>query len=51
MTLDHLKASKRQIIERHVRPNDRKGLTMVLTTLLPVACLFYATLEAAEVSY
>jgi len=51
MKLEQLKASKRQIIERHVRPDDRKGLTMVLTTLLPVAALFYATVAAVGVSY
>jgi len=51
MNLDHLKANKRQIIERHVRPNNRKGLTMVLTTLLPVAALFYAMVASAGVSY
>ena len=51
MTLDHLKANKRQIIERHVRPSDRKGGTMVLTTLLPLAALFYAAVEAADLSY
>ncbi|HSC65588.1 MAG TPA: fatty acid desaturase, partial [Caldimonas sp.] len=51
MNLSQLKASKRQIIERHVRPSDRKGLTMVLTTLVPVAALFYATVAAAGVSY
>jgi len=34
-----------------VRSNDRKGLTMILTTLLPVAALFYATVAALGVSY
>jgi len=51
MQLDLLKAGKRQIIERHVRPDDRKGLTMLLTTLLPLAALLYATTAAAPVSY
>ena len=51
MKLQLLKASKRQIIERHVRPSDRKGLTMVLTTLVPVGALFYATVRAVSVSY
>ena len=50
MKLDQLKAAKRQIIERHARPDDRKGLTMVLTTLLPIGILFYAT-AAAGASY
>ena len=51
MQLDLLKAGKRQIIERHVRPDDRKGLAMLLTTLLPLAALLYATTAAATVSY
>jgi len=51
MNLDQLKASKRHIIESHVRPNDRKGLTMVLTTVLPVAALFYAMVASTDVSY
>ena len=51
MTLEQLKASKKQIIERHARPNDRKGLTMVATTLLPVATLLHATVAAVGVSY
>src|SRR5947209_10873457 len=51
MQLDDLKASKRQIIARHVRPSNRKALTMALTTLLPLAALFYAMVAAAGVSY
>jgi len=45
--LDQLKTIKRQIIERHARPDDRKGLTMVLTTLLPIGILFSSTAATA----
>lgn len=49
--LGRLKALKRQIIERHVHPENRRGLAMVLTTLLPIAALFALVAPSAEWSY
>ena len=46
-----LKAAKRQVIERHVRPDDLKGLAEVATTLLPIAALAYASWRSLELSY
>ena len=41
--LTQLKAVKRQLIERHVRPDNLKGLAEVSLTLLPIAALAYAS--------
>jgi omega-6 fatty acid desaturase (delta-12 desaturase) len=49
--LTDLKQLKRQMIDRHVRPDNRRGLTMVLTTLLPIAGLFALVLPSAQWSY
>ncbi|MGL6108476.1 MAG: hypothetical protein ACRC2B_00095, partial [Rubrivivax sp.] len=38
-SLARLKELKRQIIERHVQPDDGRGLVAVLSTLLPIAAL------------
>src|SRR5579862_6132956 len=45
-----LKELKRTIIERHVRPDNCKGLVPVLTTLLPLAALWYGDVLSAGVS-
>ena len=37
-----LKSAKRQLIERHVRPDDRRGLLEVALTLLPLGLLAWA---------
>jgi omega-6 fatty acid desaturase (delta-12 desaturase) len=49
--LTRLKALKRQIIDRHARPDNLRGLAMVLTTLLPIAALFALVPASAELSY
>jgi omega-6 fatty acid desaturase (delta-12 desaturase) len=49
--LSELKAAKRQVIERHVRPDDLKGLAEVAMTLLPIAALAYASWRSLELSY
>ena len=46
-----LKAAKRQLIERHVRPDDLKGLAAAASTLLPIAAISYAAWRSAELSY
>jgi len=46
-----LKQLKRQMIDRHVRPDNARGLAMVLTTLLPLAALFALVLPSVEWSW
>jgi omega-6 fatty acid desaturase (delta-12 desaturase) len=46
-----LKELKRAIIDRHVKPDNLKGLAPVVTTLLPLAALWYAAVLSAQVSY
>ena len=46
-----LRKLKRSIIDRHVRPDNVKGFTAVLTTLLPLAGLWYCAVLSAGVSY
>jgi omega-6 fatty acid desaturase (delta-12 desaturase) len=45
-----LEQLKRSIIERHVRPSNLKAALLVLTTLLPLAALWYAVMLSAPVS-
>ena len=42
---------KRAIIARHVRPENIKGWALVVTTLLPLAALWYGAVLSAGVSY
>ena len=49
--LDQLKAAKRTIIDRHVRPDNRKAFFQVFNTLLPIALLWWAIAQSAVVSY
>ncbi len=49
--LADLKRAKRQLIERHVRPDDRRGLAAVALTLLPLGALGVAAWLAATVSF
>ena len=46
-----LETLKRAIIARHVRPNDLNALAFVLTTLLPLAALWYGAVLSAPVSW
>jgi len=46
-----LKRVKRQLIERHVRPDDRRGLLAVALTLLPLGALGIAAWLGSSVSY
>jgi len=46
-----LKRVKRELIERHVRPDDRRGLLAVALTLLPIGLLGWAAWLASTVSY
>jgi acyl-lipid omega-6 desaturase (Delta-12 desaturase) len=46
-----LKGLKRQLIDRHVRPDDWRGLAAVIWTLLPIAALGCAAWWSSSVSY
>lgn len=46
-----VKAQKRSLIERHVRPNDGKALFEVFATLLPIALLWAAVPSSLRISY
>ena len=46
-----LKGLKRQLIERHVRPDDRRGLLAVALTLLPIGALLVAVWLGDPVSH
>jgi len=49
--LTQLKAVKRQLIERHVRPANLQGLAEAALTLLPIGGLAYASWRSLELSY
>jgi len=49
--LAQLKGLKRQLIERHVRPDDRRGLAAVALTLLPIGALGVAAWLGSSVSF
>jgi len=46
-----LKQQKRSIVDRHAKPDNLRGLTQVLTTLLPLAALWYLADLGATGSY
>jgi len=46
-----VKQQKRTLIRQHSRPDNRKGFTQVLTTLLPLSALWWAAAWSAGVSY
>ena len=49
--IDLIKKQKRAIVGRHGEADDVKGFTQVLTTLLPLAALWYAAVLSTEISY
>jgi omega-6 fatty acid desaturase (delta-12 desaturase) len=50
-SLEHIKQQKRNIIHRHARPDNRKGFLQVLTTLGPLAALWWVAVLSTEASY
>ncbi len=50
-TIAGLKELKRTIIARHARPDNVKGFSQVLTTLLPLAALWYGAVLSVNLSY
>ena len=52
VAVDSFKQYKRGLVARHAKPDNLKGFTQVLTTLLPLAALWYAaTLDVAASWY
>jgi omega-6 fatty acid desaturase (delta-12 desaturase) len=49
--LARLKGIKRQLIDRHVQPDNGRGLAAVALTLLPIGALGYAAWLSTSVSY
>lgn len=50
-TIAGLNELKRTIVDRHARPDNLKALSQALTTLLPLAALWYGAAPSARVSY
>ncbi len=50
-TISNVKQQKRILINRHTRPDNLKGLTQVLNTLIPLFALWYAAVLSAGVSH
>lgn len=50
-SVSRIKQQKRSIVSKHVRPDNLKGLSQVLTTLLPLALLWWLAVLSAEISY
>jgi acyl-lipid omega-6 desaturase (Delta-12 desaturase) len=46
-----LKKLRRTIIDRHARPDDLRGLAAAMTTVLPLAVLWYCVVPSARISY
>jgi omega-6 fatty acid desaturase (delta-12 desaturase) len=50
-SIARIKRQKRSIINQHVTPDNRKGFTQVLTTLVPLSALWWVAAQSADVSY
>jgi len=50
-SLDRVKQQKRVIIDRHTNPDNVKGFTQVVTTLAPLAALWYVAVMSVGISY
>ncbi len=50
-SITRIKQTKRTIINQHTRPDNLKGLTQVLTTLIPLAALWWVAELSAGISY
>ncbi|MGH8759688.1 MAG: fatty acid desaturase [Burkholderiales bacterium] len=50
-SIERIKQQKRSIIARHTNPDNGKGLTQVLTTLVPLSFLWWVAVWSAAVSY
>lgn len=50
-SVNRIKQQKRTIINRYAKPDNAKGLTQVVTTLAPIAVLWYVAAMSVGVSY
>jgi len=50
-SITRIKQTKRTIINQHTRPDNLKGLTQVLTTLIPLAALWWVAVLSTGISY
>ena len=50
-SIARIKQQKRSIIDQHAKPDDRRGFTQVVTTLVPLAALWWVAVQSADVSY
>jgi len=50
-SIARVKREKRKIIDQYAKPDNVKGMTQVVTTLVPLAALWYVVAPSAEVSY
>jgi omega-6 fatty acid desaturase (delta-12 desaturase) len=51
VSIQQIRQQKRDIILRHSKPENFKGLTQVLTTLGPMALLWWAVTQSVDLSY
>src|SRR5882672_582944 len=50
-SIARIKQQKRSIINQHAKPDNRKGFAQVLTTLVPLAALWWIDVQSVDVSY
>ena len=50
-SIARIKQQKRRIITQHAKADNRKGLTQVLTTFVPLSALWWVAEQTADVSY
>jgi omega-6 fatty acid desaturase (delta-12 desaturase) len=50
-SIARIKQQKRSIINQHAKPDNRRGFTQVLTTLVPLSALWWVAVQSADVSY
>lgn len=50
-SIDRIKLHKRTIIDKHAKADNVKGITQVLTTLVPLGALWYAVHLGAQISF
>jgi len=51
LSIARIKQQKHSIINQHTKPDNRKGFAQVVTTLVPIAALWWGAVQSAEVSY
>jgi omega-6 fatty acid desaturase (delta-12 desaturase) len=50
-SIARIKQQKRSIINQHAKPDNRRGFTQVLTTLVPLSALWWVAVQSVDVSY